>query len=218
MENDIADYGILVSVCAAKYTYLFVDDTDRERYIAVLIRMITNGPPDDAVPVIAGLHGDTAQILFHNGYEESLRNLFRRIHTSYAAYRKTKNCPIHFGRASYELLDGKHLLADARKKIRDNSDYICIAFDAESLYPPPGTLIRRVKSLPGYLTETKLLELAHSFGNHSTLDTFFRSAALPQKSGFAKALRAEYKLSYHEIGKIMHCSRTTAYRIVNKAI
>ena len=76
MINDVAEYGILVTVRSAKDTYLFLDSTDRARYMAIFIKMLGRSAIGDARPLIAGLNSDTAQILFQNGYEEPLRVLY----------------------------------------------------------------------------------------------------------------------------------------------
>lgn len=164
MKNDVAEYGILVTVRSAKDTYLFLDGTDRARYMAIFIKMLGRNAIGDARPLIAGLNSDTAQILFQNGYEEPLRLLVRMMHASYASYRKAKNCPVQLARSAFDLIDGKKEVAGAVKSIRDKSDFICTIFDREGEHcPPPGTLAERIKTIPGKISGTLLLELAAAY-------------------------------------------------------
>lgn len=48
MINDVAEYGILVTVRSAKDTYLFLDSTDRARYMAIFIKMLGRSAIGDA--------------------------------------------------------------------------------------------------------------------------------------------------------------------------
>lgn len=217
MDNDIADYGIRITVRSVKDTYLFLDGIDRDRYMAVLIKMLKRSQIGEAVPIIAGLNNDTAQILFRNGYEEPLRYLVRMIHTSYASYRKAKNCPVQLRRTSFELLDGKADMVQAIKTIRDRFDYICTVFDnEEGNYLPPGTLAERIKIIPGKISDTTLLQMVRNYRNASSIEDFIRHATPEQKRELIKELRSKYELSYREIGRILNCSSATAHRILNK--
>ena len=217
MENVIAEYGILITVRSAKDTYLFLDGIDRDRYMTILIKMLNRSQRGDAIPVIAGLNNDEARILFRNGYEEPLRYLIRMIHTSFASYRKAKNCPVQFGRSSFELLDGTANVVRGIKHIRDHSDYICTVFDSEEANCPPGTLAERIKIIPGKISAIKLLQIASTYCAVSSFEEFLQYATSEQKKEFIKELRSKYELSYREIGKILNCSGTTAHRIVNKS-
>lgn len=218
MDNEIAEYGIYITVRSAKDTYLFLDNVDRDRYMAILIKMLKRSRPGEAYPLIAGLNNDTARILFRNGFEEPLRCLIRTVHAAYAAYRKTKNCPVQFGRSSFELLDGTADVVVAMKAIRDRSDYICTVFEDEEGNCPPGTLAERVKIIPGKISDIALLQMACAYKRVSTLEEFLQSATLRQKREFMQELRGKYELSYREIGKILNCSGTTVHRIVNKPL
>lgn len=125
MKNVIKDYGIVVNVKSVKDSYLFIDGIDRDRYIGSIIKMTENISSGEIMPVIAGLNSDSAQIVFVGGDEETLRRLMRNVHISYSAYRKTKKCPITFGKSSYELIDGLEEIKKAKENTRLNSDFVC---------------------------------------------------------------------------------------------
>ena len=72
-----------------------------------------------------GLKSNSAQIVFVGGDEEILRKLMRNVHISYSAYRKTKKCPVSFGKSSYELIDGFQAIKKAKENTRLNSDFVC---------------------------------------------------------------------------------------------
>ena len=218
MENDVAEYGILVTVRSAKDTYLFLDGTDRARYMAIFIKMLGRNAIGDARPLIAGLNSDTAQILFQNGYEEPLRLLVRMMHASYASYRKAKNCPVQLARSAFDLIDGKKEVAGAVKSIRDKSDFICTIFDREGEHcPPPGTLAERIKTIPGKISGTLLLELAAAY-QRASFDELLRDATPGQLRELIQTFRNQYELSFREIGRLLNCSCTTVHRILNKPI
>ena len=218
MENDVAEYGILVTVRSAKDTYLFLDGTDRARYMAIFIKMLGRNAIGDARPLIAGLNSDTAQILFQNGYEEPLRLLVRMMHASYASYRKAKNCPVQLARSAFDLIDGKKEVAGAVKSIRDKSDFICTIFDREGEHcPPPGTLAERIKTIPGKISGTLLLELAAAY-QRASFDELLRDATPGQLRELIQTFRKQYEPSFREIGRLLNCSCTTVHRILNKPI
>ena len=172
----------------------------------------------DARPLIAGLNSDTAQILFQNGYEEPLRLLVRMMHASYASYRKAKNCPVQLARSAFDLIDGKKEVAGAVKSIRDKSDFICTIFDREGEHcPPPGTLAERIKTIPGKISGTLLLELAAAY-QRASFDELLRDATPGQLRELIQTFRKQYELSFREIGRLLNCSCTTVHRILNKPI
>ncbi len=125
MKKTIKEYGIIVNVKSAKDSYLFIDGIDRDRYIGSIIKMTENISSGEILPVIAGLNSNSAQIVFVGGDEEILRKLMRNVHISYSAYRKTKKCPVTFGKSSYELLDGLQEIKKAKENTRLNSDFVC---------------------------------------------------------------------------------------------
>lgn len=125
MKKTIKEYGIIVRVKSAKDSYLFIDGIDRDRYIGSIIKMTGNISPGEIFPVIAGLNSDSAQIVFLGGDEEILRRLMRNVHISYSAYRKTKKCPVSFGKTSYELIDGLQAIKKAKENTKLNSEFVC---------------------------------------------------------------------------------------------
>ena len=172
----------------------------------------------DARPLIAGLNSDTAQILFQNGYEEPLRLLFRMVHASYASYRKAKSCPAQLARSTFDLIDGKNKVAGVMKNIRDKSDFICTVFDWEGEHcPPPGTLAERIKTIPGKISGTLLLELAAAY-QRSSFEELLRDATPGQLQELIRTFRNQYELSFREIGRLLNCSCTTVHRILNKPV
>ena len=125
MGKEIKDYGMIVTVKSAKDSYLFLDGIDRERYVGCIVRMTKNTFFGEILPVVAGLNSDLAKIVFAGGDEEKLRRLMRNVHISYSAYRKTKKCPVVFGKSSYELLDSVEKIKEAKEKTRLCSDFVC---------------------------------------------------------------------------------------------
>ena len=204
MSYGIDEYGILVSVKAATYDYLFLDDIDRQRYILILLKMLKRNPENEAAPVVAGMTTDNIRIYFSYGYEEELRYIFRMVHAAYASYRKVKKCPIKFGKSKFELLDETRQIVNTIKDIRDNSDYVCTVFDEQDgCYPPPGTILKRIPYDVGKISEDKLLELACRFQKVSSVEEFLNHGTKQQKSEFTHELREKYDLSNKDIGNIL---------------
>ena len=125
MGNEMKDYGMLVTVKSIKDSYLFLDGIDRDRYVGCIVKMTENAFCGEILAVIVGMNSDFAKIVFVGGDEEKLRRLMRNVHISYSAYRKTKKCPVVFGKSSYELLDGIEKIKEAKEKTRLCSDFVC---------------------------------------------------------------------------------------------
>ena len=130
MKEKTTDYGMLVTVTAAKDSYLFVDGIDMDRYMATLIKMfdgkkVYDDSSNEVVPLSAGMKSETAQIVFRGGDEELLRRIMRSVHISYSAYRKNKKLPVKFGKSTYDIIEGITKLKETQKIIRQNSSFIC---------------------------------------------------------------------------------------------
>jgi len=125
MIKKIKDYGVMVTVKAAKNSYLFIDGIDRDRYISSIIKKTERVSNGEIIPIIAGLNNDCARIIFMGGDEDILRKLIRSIHISYSSYRKLKNCPVAFKKTTYETVDGFAKIKEAKENIKADFDFIC---------------------------------------------------------------------------------------------
>ena len=211
------DYGVLATVTSKKDTYLFIDSADRERYISILIKALRIRDAACGIPEITGLSSDTAMIFFRGGEEEPIRYLIRKVHTSYASYRRTKGCAVQFGSAAYKLIDGNADIARTIKEIRGGFDYICTSFGFRKDGLPPGTIVECLKLCFGKISYDALLGMAMRYAGAESFSEFLMRAEQKQRACVAKDLRNIYRLTYKEIGEILSCSSTTAHRIVNNA-
>lgn len=217
MNSQMAEYGTVIVIRASKDTYLFLDSIDRKRYISIFVKMLKKNPQKDACAIIAGFSNDFVKIIFEKGCEEDLRSLLRRVHTSYASYRRTKNCPVKFERSDIFLLETEISISEAVKKLRNESDYICTDFynynetDIET-----GFLVKK-ESMHENITDSKILYTAQRYKKVSSIEEFIEAADSSEKRAFAKTLKDGYDISYREIGNILKCSYSTIYRMVNKS-
>lgn len=128
MLRCINDYGMLVIVKAKKDSFLFLDGIDQDRYISSLLKMTKKYGKENINPLFGGINNETAFLIFDGGNEDSLRDIVRKVHISYAAYRKNKKCPVRFCKSSFELLDGNDAICSAIKVLKETQGIICLKF------------------------------------------------------------------------------------------
>ena len=80
------------------------------------------------IPLVAGMNTNSVVIVFDGGNEENLRNIIRKVHLSYSAYRRNKKCPVHFKSSSFVIVDGVSALQKAVKAVKEQFDYTCTKF------------------------------------------------------------------------------------------
>lgn len=211
------DYGFLVTVRSQKDTFLFIDETDMERYMLILIRSLRNNNFMCGEPKMAGLCCDAANIVFCGGEEDRMRHLMRTVHAAYGSYRKSKGCSVKFGRSSYILLDGTLDVVRTMKSVRYKFDHICMSFGNSEDGVPPGTVVKRLKLCSGKIPYDALADIAFRYTGSPIFTEFLANSDIRQKQCAAKELRCTYELTYKEIGEIFLCSAATAHRIVNNA-
>lgn len=128
MLRCINDYGMLVTVKAKKNSFLFFDGIDQDRYISSLLKMTKKYGKENINPLFGGINNETAFLIFDGGNEDILRDIMRKVHISYAAYRKNKKFPVRFCKSSFELLDGNAAICSAVKELKEMPEIICLKF------------------------------------------------------------------------------------------
>lgn len=202
MRNDDVDYGMEIVVHAAKETSLFIDVTDIQRYVLTLNKMILGTKDILTEPIIVGFNKKIAEMVFRGGTEECFKKIIQKTHVSYSSYRRTKKFPIFFGKTEFCVLEREKTIAERVKKIRNESKFICTSFSMKC---------NVVTNL-----HTKVIEYEKYISDCNSAKDFLKMADISEKKDFINYLRKCHNLSYREIGKMLDCSSTKIYRLVNK--